>query len=128
MPAVSTGGETLLSKGKLSTQNSLKISANQSSNQPKSNTNRVKYKDAAPQHLQTLLSKLELIDRLADGGYGLRAHEIAELIDESIEFMHKKKAAWKWRQWSIEPMENDLWRFKRCSVENFNSTKENKDG
>tara|TARA_Y100001968_G_C19222142_1_gene650274 strand:- start:115 stop:879 length:765 start_codon:yes stop_codon:yes gene_type:complete len=61
--------------------------------------------------LEILLSKLELITRFSEKGYGLTSEEICKLVNIPIEKVRSYKTSWVWREWIIEPISNELWRF-----------------
>lgn len=69
--------------------------------------------DPAPPELQRLLSRLELADRLAEGGYGLTAVELAQLVEQPLKRLELKQMAWSWRDWQVEPLEECRWRLRR---------------
>ena len=69
--------------------------------------------DPAPPELQRLLSRLELADRLAEGGYGIRAVELAQLLEQPLGSLERKKGSWTWRDWQVEPLDEDRWRLRR---------------
>ena len=69
--------------------------------------------DPAPPELQRLLSRLELADRLAEGGYGLTAVELAQLVEQPLKRLELKEMAWSWRDWQVEPVEEGRWRLRR---------------
>ncbi len=69
--------------------------------------------DVAPKSLQKLLNRLELADRLAAGGYALTVVELAQLVEQPFSRLSERQASWRWRDWIVEPMENDLWRLRR---------------
>ena len=53
--------------------------------------------DAAPPALQQLLTRLELADRLAEGGYGLSLPELAQLVEKPLKTLEARAGAWRWR-------------------------------
>jgi ribonuclease HI len=69
--------------------------------------------DSAPMSLQKLLTRLELADRLASGGYALTAVELARLVEQPLNRLSERQGSWRWRDWMVEPMENDRWRLRR---------------
>ncbi|MEA5416448.1 ribonuclease H family protein [Synechococcus sp. BA-132 BA5] len=69
--------------------------------------------DRAPRSLQTLLSRLELADRLAAGGYSLRAMELARLLEVPTATLEGKGDPWPWRDWIVRPLGNGCWRLER---------------
>lgn len=74
-------------------------------------------RDPAPASLQTLLSRLELADRLAEGGYGLSAVELAQLVEQPLARLQERQDPWRWRDWWIEPLEQGRrWRLQRATA------------
>ena len=69
--------------------------------------------DSAPVSLQKLLTRMELADRLASGGYGLTAVELAQLVEQPLNRLSERQGSWRWRDWMVEPVENDRWRLRR---------------
>ena len=69
--------------------------------------------DRAPWSLQELLSRLELADRLAAGGYSLRAVELARLLEVPTATLEGKQDPWHWRDWLVRPLGNGSWRLER---------------
>jgi len=69
--------------------------------------------DSAPVSLQKLLTRMELADRLASGGYALSAVELAQLVEQPLNRLSERQGSWRWRDWMVEPMENDRWRLRR---------------
>jgi ribonuclease HI len=69
--------------------------------------------DPAPAPLQRLLSRLELADRLAAGGYGLTAVELAQLVERPLAQLEQRQQPWRWRDWLVEPIEEGRWRLRR---------------
>ncbi len=69
--------------------------------------------ESAPPELQRLLSRLEIANKFATEGYGLTLTELSQLIEQPIETIEKKKKAWQWRDWSIEPIKNSRWRLRQ---------------
>ncbi|MEB3242726.1 MAG: ribonuclease H [Cyanobacteriota bacterium] len=70
--------------------------------------------DPAPPGLQRLLSRLELADRLAAGGYGLTAVELAPLVERPLAQLERRSEAWRWRDWLVEPIGAGRWRLRRA--------------
>ena len=68
---------------------------------------------AAPVALQQLLSRLELADRLAAGGFALSLVELAQLVEQPLRRLEQRSEAWPWRDWLIEPVEGGRWRLRR---------------
>ena len=69
--------------------------------------------DAAPESLQKLLTRLELADRLAAGGYALSLVELAQLVEQPLTRLAERQQAWRWRDWLVKPAEGDCWRLHR---------------
>lgn len=69
--------------------------------------------DRAPRSLQELLSRMELADRLAAGGYSLRAVELARLLEVPTATLEGKGDPWLWRDWLVRPLGNGSWRLER---------------
>ena len=69
--------------------------------------------DSAPVSLQKLLTRMELADRLASGGYALSAVELAQLVEQPLNRLSERQGSWRWRDWMVEPVENDRWRLRR---------------
>ena len=72
--------------------------------------------DAAPESLQKLLTRLELADRLAAGGYALSLVELAQLVEQPLTRLAERQQAWSWRDWLVEPAEGDCWRLRRAEA------------
>jgi len=69
--------------------------------------------DPAPPSLQQLLTRLELADRLAAGGYSLRTVELARLLEVPTALLEGKGEPWPWRDWLVRPLGNGIWRLER---------------
>ena len=69
--------------------------------------------DPAPKALVQLLSRLELADRLAAGGYGLTAVELAGLVERPLNQLAQLEQPWRWRDWMVEPAGEGRWRLRR---------------
>ncbi len=69
--------------------------------------------DPAPPALQQLLSRLELADRLAAGGYGLSLVELAQLVEMPLATLQKRQEPWLWRDWQVVPLAEGRWRLER---------------
>ena len=67
----------------------------------------------APAALQQLLSRLELADRLAAGGYSLSLAELAQLVEKPIKALAGREEPWRWRDWQVLPVEDSRWRLRR---------------
>jgi ribonuclease HI len=70
--------------------------------------------DPAPPPLQRLLSRLEMADRLAVGGYGLSAVELAPLVERPLAQLEQRQQTWRWRDWLVEPIGEGRWRLRRA--------------
>jgi ribonuclease HI len=66
--------------------------------------------DLAPAPLLQLLSRLELADRLARGGYGLSLVELAQLLEQPAAQIARREQRWRWRDWWVEPLDEGRWR------------------
>jgi ribonuclease HI len=69
--------------------------------------------DAAPPGLQQLLSRLELADRLAAGGYALTLVELAQLVELPVRSLEERQEPWAWRDWLVQPLPEGRWRLQR---------------
>ncbi|MCP9850020.1 ribonuclease H [Cyanobium sp. Morenito 9A2] len=69
--------------------------------------------EPAPRPLQDLLSRLELADRLARGGYGLSAMELAQLVEQPLAKVQARQRSWHWRDWQVRPQGDGRWRLVR---------------
>jgi ribonuclease HI len=69
--------------------------------------------DPAPPPLLQLLSRLELADRLASGGYALTAVELARLLEVPLASLEGKADPWPWRDWLVRPLGDGRWRLER---------------
>ncbi len=69
--------------------------------------------EAAPVALGQLLSRLELADRLAAGGYSLSLVELAQLVQVPMKQLAEKATAWTWRDWRVLPDADGRWRLER---------------
>ncbi|MEB3184751.1 MAG: ribonuclease H [Cyanobacteriota bacterium] len=69
--------------------------------------------ELAPPALQQLLTRLELADRLAQGGHGLSLVELAQLVEQPLRQLEQRQAAWPWRDWLVEPLADGRWRLRR---------------
>ena len=72
--------------------------------------------ESAPAPLQQLLTRLELADRLAIGGYALSAVELAQLVEQPLTRLAEREDAWRWRDWLVEPVDGDRWRLRRAEA------------
>ncbi|MFM8936948.1 MAG: ribonuclease H [Vulcanococcus sp.] len=69
--------------------------------------------DLAPEPLQGLLTRLELADRLAAGGYGLSLTELAQLVEKPLKSLEARQQPWRWREWTVLPREDGRWQLRR---------------
>ena len=69
--------------------------------------------DPAPQQLVQLLSRLELADRLADGGFSLSLVELAQLVELPMKQLELRQEPWIWRDWQVRPVEEGRWTLQR---------------
>ena len=69
--------------------------------------------DLAPPALATLLTRLELADRLAQGGHGLTLVELAQLVEQPLRQLEQRSDPWSWRDWLVEPIHDGRWRLRR---------------
>jgi ribonuclease HI len=69
--------------------------------------------EPAPLALGQLLSRLELADRLAAGGYSLSLVELAQLVQVPMRQLAEKATAWTWRDWRVLPDADGRWRLER---------------
>ena len=72
--------------------------------------------DPAPEPLRTLLTRLELADRLASGGFTLTAVELAQLVEQPLSNLLERQQPWRWRDWMVEPIDGDRWRLRRAEA------------
>ena len=69
--------------------------------------------EPAPAPLQRLLSRLELADRLAAGGFTLQVTELAQLVEQPMRQLEERTEPWIWRDWQVEPLQGQRWRLHR---------------
>jgi ribonuclease HI len=69
--------------------------------------------DLAPAALQQLITRLELADRLAEGGYGLSLLELAQLVEQPLKKLEGRSEPWRWRDWMVQPQADGRWRLAR---------------
>ena len=72
-----------------------------------------KDQDLAPAPLQALLTRMELADRIAQGGYLLKTVEIAQLLEQPLAAFENREAAITWRNWRVAPQKEGGWRLER---------------
>jgi ribonuclease HI len=78
--------------------------------------------EPAPAPLQQLLSRLELADRLAAGGYGLSLLELAQLVEMPLKTLEARQGPWSWRDWQVLPAGEGRWRLERGAAGSEHST------
>jgi len=69
--------------------------------------------EPAPPALQQLLSRLELAERLAAGGFSLSTVELAQLVELPLRRLEGRSDPWIWRDWRICPAGEGRWRLER---------------
>ena len=69
--------------------------------------------EVAPKPLLQLLSRLELADRLAQGGYSLSLLELAQLVEQPLKQLETKRERWIWRDWTVYPQAEGRWTLQR---------------
>jgi ribonuclease HI len=69
--------------------------------------------DLAPPPLQQLLTRLELAERLAQGGFALTLLELAQLVEMPLRTLEARSEAWTWRDWRVQPAGEGRWRLER---------------
>jgi ribonuclease HI len=69
--------------------------------------------EPAPKPLLQLLSRLELADRLAAGGYGLSLIELAQVVEVPLATLEGRSEPWRWRDWRVVPGGDGRWRLHR---------------
>ncbi len=69
--------------------------------------------DPAPPQLNRLLTRLELADRWAAGGYELTMAELAQLVDIPNGELSQRQQPWTWRNWQVLPCGDGCWRLRR---------------
>ena len=69
--------------------------------------------DPAPQPLVQLLNRLELADRLADGGFSLSLVELAQLVELPLKQLEQRRESWIWRDWRVQPDKEGRWTLQR---------------
>jgi ribonuclease HI len=70
--------------------------------------------EAASAPLVRLLSRLELAERLAAGGYGLSLTELAQLVEMPVAHLAQRQGPWRWRDWLVSPSGEGEWRLERA--------------
>jgi len=69
--------------------------------------------DSAPKQLVQLLNRLELADRLADGGFSLSLVELAQLVELPLKQLEQRRESWSWRDWRVQPDKEGRWTLQR---------------
>lgn len=69
--------------------------------------------EPAPAPLQALLTRLELAERLAQGGFALTLLELAQLVEMPLRTLESRSEAWTWRDWRVQPAGEGRWRLER---------------
>ena len=69
--------------------------------------------ELAPEALGKLLSRLELAERLAAGGFALSLVELAQLVELPLRSLESRQQAWPWRDWTVVPLDQGRWRLER---------------
>ena len=69
--------------------------------------------EVAPKPLLQLLSRLELADRLSQGGYSLSLLELAQLVEQPLKQLETKRESWIWRDWTVYPQAEGRWTLQR---------------
>jgi ribonuclease HI len=69
--------------------------------------------EPAPPALVELLTRLELADRLARGGYALTLVELAQLLEQPLRTLEQRRGDFLWRDWRVQPLEDGRWRLRR---------------
>ncbi len=69
--------------------------------------------ELAPEALTKLLSRLELAERLAAGGFALSLVELAQLVELPLRSLESRQQAWPWRDWTVVPLGQGRWRLER---------------
>jgi ribonuclease HI len=69
--------------------------------------------EPAPPKLQQLLSRLELAERLATGGFTLTSVELAQLVEKPVASLEPRTQPWIWRDWRVCPAGRGGWRLER---------------
>ena len=78
--------------------------------------------DLAPPALQQLLTRLELADRLAQGGFGLSLVELAQLLEMPLKSLEGRSEPWTWRDWQVQPDGEGRWRLRRGAAGSVDAT------
>ena len=73
--------------------------------------------DLAPASLRDLLTRLEVADRLASGGYGLTLVELAQLVEQPLRQLESRDGPWQWRDFEVRPAADGRWQLQRLKPE-----------
>ena len=76
-------------------------------------------KDIAPSNIQSLYSRIELINKFANDGFYLTSNEIIDLLDIKDNLSLKNFQQFEWRNWVISPHNNQYWKitYKNNNIE-----------
>ena len=74
-----------------------------------SKTNKIKPNDLAPTNIQNLFSRIELIEEFSRKGYLLKATELCDLLNISLNKTINQNKEFEWRNWYIVPKQKDYW-------------------
>ena len=86
--------------------------------QPAENTAKpVEPADPAPASLRDVLTRLEVADRLASGGYGLTLVELAQLVEQPLRQLESRDGPWQWRDFQVQPLGDGRWQLQRSKPE-----------
>ena len=66
----------------------------------------------APTNLQQLVSRLDMINHIAQEGYSLNTCELSELLKTPESELKQKESPFQWRDWLIKPIGNSKWKIK----------------
>ncbi len=105
--AFARGGSPLLARGPVATD---------PDNDPATDPDNDPATDPAPPPLTRLLSRLELADRMASGGYALAPAELAQLVELPLARLQERQGPWIWRDWRVNPMATGHWRLERSGT------------
>ena len=73
--------------------------------------------DPAPASLRDVLTRLEVADRLASGGYGLTLVELAQLVEQPLRQLESRDGPWQWRDFQVQPLGDGRWQLQRSKPE-----------
>jgi ribonuclease HI len=69
--------------------------------------------ELAPAPLQALLTRLEVAERLAQGGFAVTLLELAQLVEMPLRTLESRSESWTWRDWRVQPVGDGRWRLER---------------